>query len=207
MNDQKENRRSFRVSESVYIKYDQLTESEYEHGLEHRNVRLGQSDSAQAMLVDIDARLSETMYRLGGESELLGKCITLLNDKVNIVAGELPGLRQTKAALAKSLPVTCDVGADGIVFPSSKSLKVGTKLSMQLLLAADNRFVESFCRVVRHTETPLGNDPDKFPFGIAVEFQGMSGAQREVLIQHMFNRESETLRMRRLQIENDTDLD
>ncbi|MGI9271277.1 MAG: hypothetical protein ACR2QT_05840 [Woeseiaceae bacterium] len=204
MSDQKENRRSFRVSESVYIKYDQLSEQEYEEGLEHRNVRLGQSDSAQAMLVDIDARLSEAMYRLGGESEQVGKCITLLNDKINIIGGELPGLRQTKAALAKSLPVTCDVGADGIVFPSERTLEPGTKLSMQLLLASDNRFVESFCRVIRKTDTPVGNDPQKYPYGIAVEFQGMTGAQREVLIQHMFNRESETLRMRRLKIDHET---
>jgi hypothetical protein len=33
----------------------------------------------------------------------------------------------------------------------------------------------------------------------------MKSAQREVLIQHMFNRESETLRMRRLQIDQDDD--
>ena len=80
-------------------------------------------------------------------------------------------------------------------------MQPGTKLTMQLLLASDNRFVESFCRVVRETDTPVGNDAEKYPFGIAVEFQGMTGAQREVLIQHMFNRESETLRMRRIQIE------
>ena len=202
MNDGQENRRSFRVNESVYVRYEILSEQEYEDGLEHRKVRLGESESTQAMLVDIEARLSEAMYRLNAESEMVGKCITLLNDKINVVIDALPGVRQSKAELAKTLPLSCDVGADGIVFPSKEALEVGAKLYIQLLLVSDNRFVDSFCRVIRHADLPPGNDPDVHPYGIAIEFTGMKPAQREMLIQHMFNRESETLRMRRLQIEN-----
>ena len=204
MNDGKENRRSFRVSESVYLKYEVLDEQEFKEGLERRKARMGSSDSAQAMLVDIDARLSEAMFLLNGESEALGRCITMLNDKINVVVEELPSLRQSKTALAQSMRLTCDVGADGIVFPSAEPLQPGTKMSVQLMLASDNRYIESFCRVVRQTDTPVGNDPQDYPYGIAIEFQGMQPSQREMLIQHMFNRESETLRMRRLQIEVDS---
>ena len=201
MSDGQENRRSFRISESVYVKYEILTDEEFHDGLDHRKIRLGQDDSAQALLVDIEARLSEAMYMLNAESDQIGKCITLLNDKLNVVIEQLPGLRQTKAALANSTPLNCDVGADGMVFPCKEKLAVDTKLHLQFLLSSDNRFVETFCHVVRHTEPPQGNDIDIVPYGIAVEFIGMKQAQREILIQHMFNRESETLRMRRLQIE------
>jgi hypothetical protein len=203
MNDGHENRRSFRVSEAVYLTYEIISDQEFKEGLEHRKTRLGGGDSAQGKLVDIEARLSEAMFRLNGESDLLGKCITMLNDKINVVVEELPSFRQSKADLAKSLPLTCDVGADGIVFPNATPIEPGTKLSVQLLLATDNRYIETFSRVVRQTDTPMGNDPQDYPYGIAIEFKGMSGAQREMLIQHMFNRESETLRMRRLQIEMD----
>lgn len=204
MNSGQENRRSFRVSESVYLKYEVISDQEFHEGLEHRKIRLGQSDSAQALLVDIEARLSEAMYRLSAESDQVGKCITMLNDKINVIIEELPGLRQTKAALARSLPQTCDVGADGIVFASEQTFDVGAKLYVQLLLASDNRYIESFCRVVRTTDTPAGNDAQQLPYGIAIEFQGMKPSQREMLIQHMFNRESETLRMRRIQTEQET---
>jgi hypothetical protein len=201
MNNGPENRRSFRVSESVYIRYEIISDDEFRDGLEHRNYRLGNGESAQTRLVDIEARLSEVMFRMGGEAELVGKCLTLLNDKINVVVQEMPGLRKTRAALASSVPKICDVGADGIVFPSDRELQPDTKLAVQMLLAADNRYVETFCRVIRVTDPPQGNDPVATPYGIAVEFHGMKGAQREVLIQHMFNRESETLRMRRLQID------
>ena len=112
-------------------------------------------------------------------------------------------MRQTKASLANSDPVDCDVGADGMVFPSKEQFREDTKLHLQFLLSSDNRFVETFAKVVRVTEPPHGNDNGVYPYGIAIEFIGMKQAQREILIQHMFNRESETLRMRRIQIEKE----
>jgi len=200
MTDGQENRRSFRVNEPVYLKYDLLSEKEFEQGIEHRKLRLGLSDGAQATLVDIEARLGEAMFLLNAEHVKIGRCMTLLNDKLNIVIDQLPALRETKASLAKSRPQTCDVGADGLVFSSDKPIEVDSKLHLQFLLSADNRFVETFCRVVRVTDSP-DDSRDDLPYGIAVEFMNLPPSQREILIQHMFSRESETLRMRRLELD------
>lgn len=199
MTPDKENRRSFRVSESVYLKYDVLSDKEFHEGIDRRKLRLGLDNGSNLMLVDLDARLSQAMYQLTVESDHLGRCITLLNDKLNIVIDQLPGLRKAKSSLAKLPPQTCDVGADGMVFGTEIEIAVGTKLYIQFLLESDNRYVETFCNVVRTTEPP--NSDNTLPFGTVVEFHGMKSEQREILIQHMFNRESETLRMRRLEIE------
>lgn len=196
-----ENRRSFRVSEPVYLKYDKLTEDEFRDGIDHRNLRLGLNDGAQALLAEIETRLGETMYMLNAEQSSLGRCITLLNDKLNVVIDELPSLRENKSRLAKRPPQTCDLGADGLVFSNKESLRVGDKLHVRFLLSTDNRYLESFCQVVRLTEPTDTSNPE-FIYGIAVEFVNMPAAQREILIQHMFNRESETLRMRRIEIES-----
>lgn len=195
-----DNRRSFRVSESVYVKYDVLTEKEFEAGIEHRKLSLGLSDGAQAMLVDIEARLGEAMFLLSAEHAKIGRCLTLFNDKLNIVIDQMPALRETKTSLAKLPPQVCDVGADGMVFSSNEQLAADTKLHLQFLLSADNRFVETFSRVVRVTDSPDDNRDD-LPYGIAVEFMNLPPSQREILIQHMFSRESETLRMRRLELD------
>lgn len=200
MKEGQENRRSFRVSESVYVKYEILGEKEFQEGLEHRKLKLGFSDGAQAKLVDIEARLSEAMYLLNAEHGKIGRCMTLLNDKLNVVIDQLPSLREKKLALVQSVPQTCDVGADGMMFSSKKALSVGDKLHIQFLLSTDNRYVESFCRVVR-LDDPPDTSGQELPYGIAVEFLNMPPAQREILIQHMFSRESETLRMRRLEMD------
>lgn len=201
MNKGQENRRSFRVRESVYVKYEKLTEKEFKEGLEHRKLRLGISDGAQAKLIDIEARLSEAMFLLNSEHGKVGRCMTLLNDKLNTVIDQLPSLRESKLSLIQTTPQSCDVGADGLMFSSKQPLALGDTLYLQFLLTADNRYVETFCQVVR-----LGDPPDDnnaaLPYGIAVEFRDMPPALREVLIQHMFSRESETLRMRRLELDS-----
>ncbi len=201
MSNSLENRRSFRVSEAVYLKYEKLTEEEFNAGIDHRNLRLGIVDGSQSKLVDIEARLSEAMYLLNGENSAMGRCITLLNDKINVAIEQLPNLRASKVSLAQSPPQTCDVGADGIVFSSKESLSVGDMLHLRFLLSTDNRYIESFCKVIRLTDPPATDRPE-LAFGIAVEFVNLPPAQREMLIQHMFNRESQTLRMRRLELDS-----
>lgn len=201
MSNSLESRRSFRVSESVYLKYDKLTEEEFAAGVNQRNLRLGINDGAQSALVDIEVRLSEAMYLLKGEHGAMGRCITLMNDKINVAIGELPGLRASKSSLAKLPPQTCDVGADGLVFSSKEALQVGDKLHLRFLLSSDSRYVETFCKVIRLSDPPeLGST--ELQYGIAVEFTNLPPAQREILIQHMFNLESQTLRMRRLELES-----
>lgn len=200
MSNEQDSRRSFRVSESVYLKYEKLTEDEFQEGIERRKLRLGGDDGAQAKLVDIEARLSEAMFLLNGEHSQMGRCITLMNDKLNVAIDQLPSLRESKASLARIPPQTCDVSADGLVFSSAEQMQIGDKLSLTFLLSSDNRFVETFGKVVRLADPPDASSPE-FVYGIAVEFVNMPATQREILIQHMFSRESETLRMRRLEMD------
>jgi hypothetical protein len=201
MNHGQEKRRSFRIREAAYVKFDVLDQRQFDAGLDHRRIALGQDDSAQAAIIDIDARLSEASHLLGPNLDHVSRCIMLLNDKLNVVIEQLPGLRETKAALVKSRPLNCEISADGMVFPVMKPLEAGTKLHLRFLLTSDSRYVETFCHVVRPVAVPAGNDADKFPYAVAVEFVGMKSAQREILIQHMFNRESESLRIRRLNLD------
>ena len=195
-----ENRRSFRVAERVYLKYEVISDREFHEGLDHRKLRKGVSDGLRSKILDLDARFEEKLYVLRTESGRLAECMSILNEKLNAVIEQLPDLRQSKASLARSEPLTCDIGADGMAFPADKHLEDGTKVALRFLLESDNRYIETFARVVRNIDPPGDFDASR-PFGIAVEFDGMKPAQKEMLIQHLFNRESETLRMRRLELD------
>jgi hypothetical protein len=195
-----EKRRSFRIRETVYLKYEVISDREFHEGLDRRKIRLGASSGIRSQILDLDTRFNERLFLLKAESSRLAECLTLLNEKLNTVIEQFPELRESKASLASSEPQTCEVGADGMVFATDKPFAVGTKLALRFLLAADNRYIETFCTVVRDAETLDGGNTAR-PFAVAVEFQGMRPAQKEILIQHLFNRESETLRMRRLNID------
>lgn len=195
----REQRRSFRIAESVCLKYDVISDREFEQGLDRRKMRLGSTAGVRSKILDLDARLGEKLYLLRNESAHAADCIDLLNDKLTAVIEHLPELRESKAALVSQPAQQCELGASGMVFGTSEEFSPGTKLSLRFLLASDNRYVETFCQVVRNVDPPEEDDPK--PYGVAVEFHGMNSGQKEMLIQHLFNRESETLRMRRLKIE------
>lgn len=197
---QHENRRSFRIRETTFLRHEVLTDQDFDDGIDRYRLRRGHNADAQAQIVDIDARLSEAMFRMNGEAESICRLITLLNDKVNVVMNMLPSVQESRETLAKMPPQTCEIGADGIVFSAETPIPVDTKLHLSFLLESDNRFMESFGRVVRHVESPHDGSSG-LRHGIAVEFHGMRPEQRETLIQYMFSRETETLRLRRLEIE------
>ena len=195
----KDNRRSFRVVEAVYLQYEKITDSEFRHGIERWKISRGAGLGIRSKLLDIDARFNEKLYLLKTDSVALAECLTLLNEKINTLLDEPPRLRQSKAALANQVPQTCELGAEGMAFGTSEKIELDSKLALRFLLSADNRYVETFCRVVRQVDPPDADEGHQY--GVAVEFQGMKSAEKDILIQHMFDRESETLRMRRLQME------
>lgn len=196
-----ENRRSFRVQESVYLRYEVISEEEFAGGLERRRIRVGNSEGLRSRMVDLDARLDEKLFLLSKSSEAVANCLRLINEKIDLVVNELPAFRECKASLAQQIPQQAELSADGIVFGSAEALAEDSKIVLRLLLESDSRYIETFCRVVRVTDPPDPNDAAR-PYGIAVEFVGMATAQKEILIQHLFSRESETLRMRRLELDS-----
>jgi hypothetical protein len=134
---------------------------------------------------------------LKSQSGPVAECLALINQKVNILIEQFPALRESKTSLVRSEAQSCEVSAVGMAFASSEALAPGTKLALRLLFVADNCYIETFATVVRKLDHPGTASADR-PFSIAVDFQGMKPEQKDVLIQHLLNRESETLRLRRL---------
>lgn len=204
MSDGRQHRRSFRIVESVYLQHKVIGEEEFAGGMDRRRIRESNSEGVRSRMIDIDARLDEKLFLLKASSEKVAAVLTLLNDKLNLVVEELPSFRESKSSLARQQPQVCELSADGMVFGAAEAYAPETKLVLRLLLESDNRYIETFSRVVRTVDPPDASDAGK-PHGVAVEFTGMTAAQKEILIQHLFSRESETLRMRRLELDNHPD--
>jgi hypothetical protein len=193
-------RRSLRVLESAYIQFEVISQQEFDEGIERRKLRLGKGQGLRSVLMDLDARLDQKIYLVKSKSKQLGECLTLLNDKINAVIQHIPETLESNSSLAQSKPHSCQIAADGLAFSAEQPLEPGTKLALRFLLESDSRYIETFCEVVRAVHPPIGASAER-PFSIAVEFHGMKTAQKEILIQHLFSQESETLRMRRLELD------
>jgi hypothetical protein len=200
MTKEKEGRRSFRIFESIHLSYEIISDREFHEGLERRKIRLGVNDGVSSRILDLDARLSERLYILRSESVVTADCIALLNEKLSVVIDQLPEMRKAKSSLTRTEPQMCELGADGMLFGTDRDLAPGTRLALRFLLRSNNRYVETFSQVQRRAEAP--DDSARFAFGVAVEFLGMQPSQKEIIIQHLFSRESETLRLRKRQSES-----
>ncbi len=198
-----EKRHSFRILETVFLKYEVITEEEFKEGLERRKLRLGNGDGLKSKIIDLDARLIEKLFLLKLESAAAHQCIFLMNEKLNAVLDQLPETRASKAALARGKAQTCELASEGMAFATDEILNPGTYLHLQILLESDSHYFETFCTVLRKIPPPGEDNVDRH--GIAVEFAGLKSAEKEILIQHLFTRESETLRMRRKETETESE--
>ena len=201
MNNQKSNRQSFRMLDTVHLIYEVIDEVTFQHGIERWKLQLGSGAGFRSKLLDIESRFREKLLILQSEASPVSEALILLNSKIDAVMDQLPDLRQSKMVLAKEEPRNCEIGADGMLFGADQEHAPGTRMALRFILAADSRYIETFCTVVRNTSSPEENDPNQ-PYGVAVKFEGMRSAQKDIIVQHLFDRESETLRMRRLEIES-----
>lgn len=201
MNTQQSNRKSFRVLDTVHLIYEEIDEVTFQHGLERWKLQQGSSAGFRSNLLDIEARFKEKLLILQSEASPVSEALILLNSKIDAVMEQLPDQKQSKKVLAKEEPRNCEIGADGMLFGTDREYEPGTRMALRFLLAADSRYIETFCTVVRNADSPDESDPNQ-PYGVAVKFNGMHSAQKDIIVQHLFDRESETLRMRRLEIDN-----
>ena len=200
MTNGKENRQSFRISESALLQYETISEADFKKGLESWNIRVGTNSCIRPRVLDLDSRLEEVMYRVKNDAPPTYDAIELLSQKIDIVLELLPEFSQSKQALGNQPAQICELSAEGIAFGCDELLHPQTKLLLRFLLVSDSRFFETFCRVVRVIDE-RDVDTGPYKYRVAVEFHEMSTAEREILIQHLFSRQSEHLRLRRKQSE------
>ncbi len=199
MNEQMEKRSSFRILESVKLRFEVLSELDYEDALRRNDVGKQTSmSSARARVMDIDTRLDEVLFGLGRQSPTIKEALELINQKLRIAMQAIPEFQHNPGSLADIPSQECELSADSIVFQSRETLSVGTKLKLQFFLVSDNRFFETLGYVHRIEDA---DDPAGTAKRIIVVFEGMATAERETLFQHLFSMQSETLRLRRISAE------
>lgn len=197
-NDEREMRRSFRIREHAFINVRELSDREYADVLESRSLQKPSEFGNHARLVNLEARFQESFTLLGNAPSPVRECLKSLNEKITLLFDEQPERQQALKTLTEGTAKTCEIGSTGVRFDHDLPLTEGTKLFLQIMLTSDRHYLET-AAVVRREMTPL-NAGDDVGFGVAVEFVGFSEAESELLIKHLFQRESESLRMRRLQL-------
>ena len=199
MNDHVEKRSSFRILESIKLRWEVIPELDFEDAL--RRTRAAGSvgtTSVRSRVMDIDARLDELLFAIGREAPSVKEALDLMNQKLRVVMQTLPEFQHKANSLADTPAQECELSADSLVFRTDEVLPIGTKLKLRFFLISDNRYFETLASVYRFADkTEEGQKQNR----VVALFEGMASAEREALFQHLFSMQSETLRLRRISAE------
>lgn len=198
---EREMRRSFRIREQAFVEVSELGDAEYAAILESRALQRPSAFGNHARLVNLESRFQEAFTLLGKTATApVRDCLAALNDKINLLFEQQPDRKAAMEKLTSRDAAPCEIGATGIRFDMDRPLAEGSKVYLQVLLTSDRHYLET-AAVVRRTPEPLSEGAGG-RYGVAAEFVGFSEAESELLIRHLFQRESESLRMRRLQMDD-----
>lgn len=199
MSNQSEQRSSFRILEQIKLRYEVIPEMEFVEALKRADTAgsVGVT-SLRSRVLDIDSRLDEALYVLGRSSPDTRDALDLLNQKLRIMMQMMPELQDHASSLADAPVEECELSADSIAFRTDENLPATTKLKLRFFIVSESRFFETLAYVHRTSEDRSG---DQLRYRVVACFQGMATAERDNLFQHLFSMQSETLRMRRLALE------
>jgi len=193
MSDFTEKRSSFRIMESLKLKYDVISELDFTDALKRASGASAVGvTSLRARLLDIDARLDEALYTLGHTTPAVKEAFELMNQKLRVMMQAVPDLQYNAESLADAEPQDCELSADSLVFDSTDALAADTRLKLRFFLISENRYFETLATVYRVSDNADGSHR------VVACFEGMAQAERDALFQHLFSMQSETLRMRRI---------
>lgn len=192
-------RRSFRIRENAFIKYRSLSQREYDDILNKRAIDMPSKFRNHAQLVNLEAKFRDAFTLLAKAPAPIRDCLHALNEKLNLLLEEQPERQEAMREMVKGSPYTCEIGATGIRFDAEEPIAENSKIFIQIILTSDRHYLQT-AAIVKRQKNPLNDDPMR-PYGLAAEFIGLSEGETELLIKHLFQRESESLRMRRMQMD------
>lgn len=184
-----ERRDNFRVSDEVLLDYNRIHPEEME--LWHKEWVHG-TLSAFALVPEMnELRQSTAMLRHQAEQEsaVFAQLIEHLEHKLDRVIAVL--MKQEFGNCCPQ-PLEVDIGAEGMGFATAEVFAVGQMLELRLIMPSTGLGLHTFAQVVR-----CGESRDRRGYRVGLQFQYLHERDREVMIQHVLQRQSMILRQRK----------
>lgn len=185
----RERRENFRVNDEILLDYRRLSQREVEL---RRQQYAQDAPSAFALVPEMNELRQQTAIlrrQAAQESDVIARLIEHLDHKLDRVIGVLMVHELGSRCPA---PVAVDIGAEGMGFGTAEVFEVGQSLDMRLMMPTTGLGLHTFAQVVR-----CGESGKRDGFNVGVQFQFLRSYDREVLVQHLLQRQSMLLRQRK----------
>lgn len=182
-----ERRQFYRVDDRVAMRYQRLRD---ERAVSLESARLSIRNRLAAIDQDLDHQLSV----LADESPRVHRVMRLLNDKLALLLGSEARNDETREEALQLQ--TINLSAGGLAFDVDEWINVGERLLVELMFYPEG---EPFSAIVR----VITSDSISGGYRLGTDFDGLPENDRERLIRHILSIQSQQLRLRRQQRDNE----
>ncbi len=180
-----ERRRFFRLDDEVVMDFQAISSEEFAHWKEHQTLQ-------KSELQELEKEIGILIHQLRSSHPAVGQVIELFNRKINLLHGHGDQQAQLNLSAAEAR-VRVNLSACGMSFTTSEDLSKQTHLLFDLQLKPSNAMLTLAGTIVSVEKTHTVGDT----YLVRVNFEGLKETEQELLIQHLFQLQSRTLRQQR----------
>lgn len=187
-----ERRDFFRIDDSLRISCQAIEKGAYPERLERWQGGEERQFTIMSSLSSISQEMIGFMHRIEAKDPDVANYLKALDKKTDLLGQAL--LAQVANFSEQSLR-TANLSGSGLSFANTEIVEPGTMLELKFLLMPDCRGLMVLAEVIGCS--PMENPPDGFDYVVRVKFAHIQESDRDLLIQHVTHRQSEDLKRRR----------
>jgi len=177
-----ERRRYFRLDDEVVMDFRAISQDEFLHWKENQTLEKNE-------LRDLEKELGTLLHHLQSTQPSMARILELINRKINLLHGHSSETLEANISGTESR-VRVNLSACGMSFHTDQDPGEDKYLLFNLQLKPSNAMLTLAGTIVAAEQT---GDPDK-PWLLRINFEGLRESEQELLIQHLFQLQTRTLK-------------
>jgi hypothetical protein len=191
-----ERRQFFRIEDTVRLSISPVTAEQMQQGLAELEQGKAGNFTVMSSLAAITAQMSASMRRIEGRDPDLAAYLRALDHKLEILGR---GFMAQDSELLSEPAQPVNLSAGGVSLYARDVLPAGQLVEIRLLLFPSFTGLLAYGDVVACE--PLAGDHGDYHYQLRIEFSHLRDNDREILIRHVLQRQSEGLRERRRRLD------
>ncbi len=188
----KERRKFYRINDKMSLNYKVVQSSDADQEIKKTKYGYIELADLRNALFCIDARLGDIANQLSKDYPLISEMVTLVNKKIALHERMMGFDEYDDHILTTAREVS--LSASGVAFSSETPLPEGTHLKLEMVTYPEHNYIPVYARVVscRQNEENIS-----LGYTIAVEFEAISERDQERLMNHVFKKQAEEIKLQR----------
>jgi c-di-GMP-binding flagellar brake protein YcgR len=195
-----ERRAYFRIEDSLNLSYHEVPAEALEERLQRLEQGVDTSFTVLSSLASISQQMGGVLHKIQVESPDIARYLKALDQKIELLGRTLLA---TESNLVEQHAHPVNLSASGMAFKSKDAVEPGITLELRLLLYPSLAGILAYAEVVDCVA--LEEADSGFAYCIRVNFSHLRESDRDLLIRHVVQRQTDQLRKAREERESSQD--